>query len=68
MIEAEATMLLYTGAAFTGGRAPLLDALRELDASVSVEEIDPDVFGEELEQPAYAEVERIAAIGAVIGG
>ena len=67
-VEAKATMLLYTGAAFTGGRSPLLEALRELGASISVEEIDPDVFGEELAQPAYAEVERIAAIGAVIGG
>jgi hypothetical protein len=26
------------------------------------EEIDPDVFGEELDTPAYAAVERIAAV------
>ena len=26
------------------------------------EELDPDVFGEELLQPAYAEVDRIAAV------
>ena len=27
------------------------------------EELDPDVFGEELEQPGYELVERIAAVG-----
>ena len=26
------------------------------------EELDPDVFGEELEVPAYRQVERIAAV------
>ena len=34
--------------------------------SLRYDEIDPDIFGEELERPRYAEVERIAAIGAVI--
>jgi hypothetical protein len=27
------------------------------------EEIDPDVFGEELDRPAYATADRIAAVG-----
>ena len=64
------TMLLYTGAAYVEGEAPLIAALQracdEAGASLHVEEIDPDVFGEELEQPHYDQVERIAAIGAVI--
>jgi methylase of polypeptide subunit release factors len=64
------TLLLYTGAAVVAGAAPLVAALEkacaEAAASLAIEEIDPDVFGEELEQPAYAVVERIAAIGAVI--
>lgn len=64
------TLLLYTGAAHAGGEAPLLSALAELcagaGASLDVEELDPDVFGEELERPVYAGVERIAAVGAVI--
>jgi methylase of polypeptide subunit release factors len=64
------TLLLYTGAAYVGGESPLLDALadtcRAAHVSLAIEEIDPDVFGEELERPAYADVERIAAIGAVI--
>jgi methylase of polypeptide subunit release factors len=65
-----ATMLLYTGAAMVGGAFPLVTALEkacaETGAMLEIEEIDPDVFGEELEQPVYREVERIAAIGAVI--
>ena len=64
------TMLLYTGAAVVRGRAPLVDALQELceaaGATLEIEETDPDVFGEELDQPAYAEVERIAVICATI--
>jgi hypothetical protein len=64
------TMLLYTGAAMVGDEFPFVTALEDAcdqaGALLEVEEIDPDVFGEELEQPAYAEVERIAAIGAVI--
>lgn len=64
------TMLLYVGAAFEDGRSPLLEALAALcearRASFLWQEIDPDVFGEELEQPAYARVERIAAMGVLI--
>jgi methylase of polypeptide subunit release factors len=64
------SILLYTGAAVTGGEAPLVTALKAVcakcGATCSIEEIDPDVFGEELDEPAYAEVERIAVIGAVI--
>ena len=62
--------LLYTGAAFRGGKAPLLDALEtaaaKAGAELEVEEFDPDVFGEELDCERYREVERIAAIGAVL--
>jgi methylase of polypeptide subunit release factors len=64
------TLLLYTGASIVRGSAPLIAALHsacaEASASCDIEEIDPDVFGEELEKPAYADVERIAVIGAVI--
>lgn len=62
------TLLLYTGASVREGTAPLLEALeqscRETGAALEVDELDPDVFGEELELAAYGEVERIAAIGA----
>lgn len=62
--------LLYTGVAIVDGRDALREALaRELPAlgcTLRYREIDPDVFGEELDKPAYADVERITAIGAVI--
>jgi methylase of polypeptide subunit release factors len=61
------SLLLYTGAAVTDGRLPLVEALHEscadAGARLEIDEIDPDVFGEELDQPAYRDVERIAAIG-----
>ena len=64
------TMLLYTGAAYVCGEAPLLNQLKiacsHAGASVAIEEIDPDVFGDDLDQPAYTGVERIAAVGVVI--
>lgn len=60
--------LLYTGAAIVNGAAPLLDELRRAasGAACAIEEareLDPDVFGEELERDAYRDVERIAVIG-----
>jgi methylase of polypeptide subunit release factors len=66
------TMLLYTGSPIIAGEDRLLGALSELadetEASLRYEELDPDIFGEELDQPAYAEAgaERIAAVGAVL--
>jgi hypothetical protein len=70
-LESGGHMLLYTGVAIVSGVDRLRQALeRELPAlgcTLRYGELDPDVFGEELETPAYREVERIAAIGAVIG-
>lgn len=64
------TMLLYTAAAYVDGQAPLLSAIqeecREEGAALTIDEIDPDVFGEELREPGYNYVERIAAVGIVI--
>jgi methylase of polypeptide subunit release factors len=63
------TLLLYTGAAIVDGtdvlRAQLEPVLRARNVTPRYLEIDPDVFGEELEEPAYADVERIAAVGLV---
>lgn len=63
-------MLLYTGSAIVAGRDALREALEaELPTrrcSLAYREIDPDIFGEELEKPAYRDVERIAAVWAVI--
>jgi len=59
--------LLYTGSAIVDGEDRLEAALRETLSSfdVSYREIDPDVFGEELERNEYANVERIAVVGLV---
>jgi methylase of polypeptide subunit release factors len=63
-------MLLYSASAIVAGRDRLEQALREmlppLGCSLRYEEIDPDIFGDQLREPGYDDVERIAAIGAVI--
>jgi hypothetical protein len=63
-------MLLYTGTAIVAGRDALGEALAAafpaLGCTLRYRELDPDVFGEELEQPAYRDVERIAAVAAII--
>jgi SAM-dependent methyltransferase len=57
-------LLLYTGVAIVCGEDPLLGFVkRELtECRWAYEEIDPDVFSDELLKPAYAQVERIAAV------
>ena len=63
-------MLLYTGVAISGGRDVLKEALQRdaaaLGCSLSYKEIDVDVFGDELDRPAYGQVERIAVVAAVL--
>ncbi len=63
-------LVLYTGAAMIEGADPLLDALRpQLDHTGwpwSYRELDPDVFGEELQEPAYANADRIAAVALIV--
>jgi methylase of polypeptide subunit release factors len=60
-------LLLYTGVAIENGRDGFLEEMRPLLAQAGYAwgyaEIDPDVFGEELDQPAYLHVDRIAAVG-----
>ena len=60
------TLLLYTGAAIISGVDGFALAARDLlqsrDVRWSYAEIDPDVFGEELEVAAYAAADRIAAV------
>lgn len=63
-------LLLYTAAPIEDGRDPLREALEPLlaRASFTYTELDPDVFGEELDRSAYASADRIAvvAIDAVV--
>jgi methylase of polypeptide subunit release factors len=63
-------LLLYTGTAIVDGRDLFGDACRSfletLGLSFRYEEIDPDVFGEQLLEENYMDVERIAAVGLVV--
>ncbi|MET0790758.1 MAG: hypothetical protein ABW061_04500, partial [Polyangiaceae bacterium] len=60
------SLLLYTGAAIAAGEDTFLTAasakLARSGVRYSYEELDPDIFAEELHRPAYADVERIAAV------
>jgi methylase of polypeptide subunit release factors len=63
-------LVLYTGTPIIAGLDvffQLVHPLLQLHAQHFVyEEIDPDVFGEELTQPAYAKADRIAAVGLTV--
>jgi methylase of polypeptide subunit release factors len=69
-LAAGGRLVLYTGAAIVQGEDPLLALLRpHLEAAGlpwRYRELDPDVFGEELEQPAYEDAERIAVVALVV--
>ena len=60
------TLLVYTGVAMVDGHDPFLDALHETLEGPRwawvYEEVDPDVFSEQLLEPGYERVERIAAV------
>lgn len=64
------TLLLYTGVAIVEGRDALLETIRLRLASPEwswvYREIDPDVFGEQLGEPGYEQVERIAAVALTV--
>ncbi|MET0402652.1 MAG: class I SAM-dependent methyltransferase [Cystobacter sp.] len=63
------TLVLYSGTPVVDGvdqlRLALLPVLTESRAHFQYEELDPDVFGEELELRPYAGVERIAVVSLV---
>ena len=67
-LKSGGTMLLYTGSAIVDGRDTFLDDAKQVQASVPAtwqwqyREMDPDVFGEELLNPAYEDADRIAAV------
>jgi len=64
------SLLLYTGVAIVEGQDALLEGVREQLAgpefSWVYREIDPDVFGEQLLEPGYERVERIAAVALTV--
>jgi SAM-dependent methyltransferase len=62
-------LILYTGTPIVRGRDPFFQSVQGVlklrGAQFRYEEIDPDVFGEELEKPAYRQADRIAAVGLI---
>lgn len=64
------SLLLYTGVAMVAGGDPFLEAVKPLLASDAYgwtyRELDPDVFGEELDKPGYERVERIAVVALTV--
>lgn len=66
------TLLLYTGVAIVDGKDVFLEGDRTLEGARTrlegfagqwrYQELDPDVFGEDLDQPGYAGAERIAVV------
>ena len=63
-------LILYTGSAIVGGhdalRAALGEAAERHECQMRYREVDPDVFGEELDRPQYVDVDRIAVVAAVM--
>jgi methylase of polypeptide subunit release factors len=59
-------LILYTAAVIADGHDTFHEAIEPMLRSKSLrtryEELDPDVFGEELERPAYAAADRIAVV------
>ena len=70
MLRLGGRLISHTGASIVGGRDVLRDALRErvpaTGFAFDYDELDPDIFGDELDKPAYSQVERIAAVGIVL--
>jgi SAM-dependent methyltransferase len=65
-LAAHGSLLLYTGVAVMNGKDPFRVAATHQLASAGLdwayEEVDPDVFGEELAEEAYSDADRIAAV------
>lgn len=60
------SLVLFTGAAIVEGADPFRDAAAEICRRAGLDwtyrEFDPDVYGEELADPAYDAVERLALV------
>lgn len=63
-LETGGRLILYTASAVVDGTDTFLEIVRPLVAGHrwTYEELDPDVFGEELSRPAYAGADRLAVV------
>ncbi|RRV09045.1 class I SAM-dependent methyltransferase [Pseudomonas sp. v388] len=64
------SLVLYTGVAMVDEQDPFFSAIsddiEQPGFDWTYRELDPDVFGEELAEPGYEEVDRIAAIELIV--
>ncbi|MCB5184996.1 class I SAM-dependent methyltransferase [Methylobacillus gramineus] len=65
-LAAGGTLLLYTGVAIVNGKDIFLQELQSMLRGSALQyeyqEMDPDIFGEELRSPAYIQADRLAAV------
>jgi methylase of polypeptide subunit release factors len=68
----QGVFLLYTGTPIVDGTdiflREILSTLKDLTIEYEYEELDPDIFGEELERFPYTAVERISAVRLIVKG
>ena len=68
-LEKSGTVMVYTGTPIVRGEDVFFRALRETlgqsHVAYEYEELDPDVFGEELSRAPYQDVDRIAAVSLI---
>jgi hypothetical protein len=69
-LHPQGRLIMHTGVSIVRGedvlRPHLEAALPELGCRLDYHELDPDIFGDELGNEAYADVDRIAAVGACV--
>ena len=69
-LTARGTLILYAGSPIVDGHdtfwESIASAVQTRNLRCEYAELDPDVFGEELDSPAYSEVDRIAAVALIV--
>jgi methylase of polypeptide subunit release factors len=69
-LSEDGILFLYTGVPIVEGIDPLKNEMEQIALGdgfgIDYGEIDPDVFGEELDQAAYRQVDRIAAVALTV--
>lgn len=70
MLAPGGALLLYTGTVIVNGKDLFFSSMQSVLEQANVDfhyaEIDPDVFGEELDDPVYGGAERIAVVSLVV--
>ena len=69
-LKTDGTLILYTGTPVVGGhdllREALVPTIEATGLAFEYEELDPDVFGEELAHPPYDQADRIAVVALIL--